>query len=134
MGSFSNYLEEALLKHVFGITEYTQPTIYVGLSTADPTDDASGLAEPSGNGYSRVAHASWDADGQDEGKYQVSNDGAIDMGTADGGSWGTITHVAIFDAESGGNMLAYGALDASKTVADGDSCEFADAELKVQLD
>jgi hypothetical protein len=133
MGSFSNYLEEALLKHVFGITEYTQPTIYVGLFTDDPGEDASGT-EVSGNGYARVAHADWDADGQQGGKYQVSNDGAIDMGAASGGSWGTVTHVAIFDAETNGNMLAYGALDASKTIGDGDSCEFADAELKVQLD
>ncbi len=131
--SLSNYLEEKLLEHVFEGAAYTQPTIYVGLSTADPDEDASGLAEPSGNGYARVAHASWDDDGQQSGSHQVSNNGAIDMGTASGGSWGEITHVAIFDAGSGGNMLASGALDASKTIAEGDSCEFADGELKIKL-
>jgi hypothetical protein len=56
MGSFSNYLENELLDHVFGAAAYSAPaTLYVGLSTADPTDDDSGLAEPSGNGYARVA-------------------------------------------------------------------------------
>ena len=53
MGGFSDYWENKILDHIFGKGSYTPPTIYVGLSTADPTDDGSGLAEPSGNGYAR---------------------------------------------------------------------------------
>jgi len=52
MGGFSNYWENKILDHIFGKGSYAPPTIYVGLSTADPTDDGSGLAEPSGNAYS----------------------------------------------------------------------------------
>jgi hypothetical protein len=55
MGSFADYWENEILDHLFGKGSYTPPTIYVGLSTADPFDDASGLAEPSGNSYARVA-------------------------------------------------------------------------------
>ena len=40
MGSFANYWENEILDHLFGKGSYTPPTIYVGLSTADPADDA----------------------------------------------------------------------------------------------
>lgn len=35
-------------------------------------------------------------------------------------SWGNITHVALFDASTGGNMLWLGTLDAAKTIDLGD--------------
>ena len=60
MGSFADYWENEILDHLFGKGSYTPPTIYVGLSTADPVDDASGLAEPSGNSYARIATAGAD--------------------------------------------------------------------------
>lgn len=50
------YLENALLNHAVNKSAYTPPTtVYVGLSTADPGDDGTGLAEPAGNGYARQA-------------------------------------------------------------------------------
>jgi len=56
MGSLSNYSENELLDHLLGTGEYTPPaTVYLGYSTADPTDDGSGLAEPSSGNYSRKA-------------------------------------------------------------------------------
>jgi hypothetical protein len=54
--SFSNYLENKLLDHAFRNTSYTPPSaVYVALSTADPGEDGSTIAEPSGNNYARVA-------------------------------------------------------------------------------
>jgi hypothetical protein len=53
--------------------------------------------------------------------------------SASGGSWGTITHFAIFDALTSGNMLFYGALTASKVVGDGDTLEFAATDLDITL-
>ena len=44
MGGFADYWEGEILDHIFGKGSYTPPTIYVGLSTVDPLDDASGLA------------------------------------------------------------------------------------------
>ena len=50
MGSLSNYVEDEVLDHVLKTGDWAQPAnLYVALSTADPTDDASGIAEPSGN-------------------------------------------------------------------------------------
>ena len=130
--SFGNYLEEAVIKHCFKGTALTQPTnLYVALFTTDPAEDASGT-EVTGGSYARKLHNSWDFDGQVGGAYQASNNGAVTFATATA-NWGTVTHFAIFDALSAGNMYAYGALDTSKAVNNGDTAEFADAALKITL-
>jgi len=113
MGSFGDFWEDEVLDHLFGKGSYTPPTIYVALSTADPTDDASGIAEPSGNGYARVATAGSDWDAASGGA--LANAEAITFPTASG-SWGTITHFALFDAATAGNMLAHGELGASQAI------------------
>lgn len=132
MGSLSDYLENKILDHIFMNTSYTMlANIWVGLSTADPLDDATGLAEPSGGSYARVSTdgAAWDA----------AASGALDNGTdltfpTATGSWGIITHFALFDAASAGNMLAHGQLTVSKTVGSGDTVKFAAGDLDVTLD
>ena len=127
--SFSNYLENEILDHIFKVGAFTQPTnIYVALSTADPTDDGSGLAEPSGNSYARTQMNSWDAASGGA----TANTSAITFPTASG-SWGTITHFALFDASTDGNMLAHGALGTSKAIGDGDTAEFAAGAIDVTL-
>jgi len=128
MSQLSDYLENAVLDHINGVAALTQPTPYLALSTANPTDDASGLAEPSGNGYAREAITFGAASGG-----TASNSVAITY-TASGGNWGTITYVAIFDALTAGNMLWHGPMSASKIVNDGDSLTFAIGELDVSLD
>jgi hypothetical protein len=131
MGSFGNYLETEILDHIFGKGAYTPPTIYIALSTADPTDDASGMAEPSGNGYARdeTEAADWDAASGGA----LDNANAIEFPQATG-SWGTITHFALYDAATLGNMLAHGALTASKAIGSGDTARFAAGDLDVSLD
>lgn len=129
MSSFSNYLENKILDHVFKTAAYTQPTnIYVALSTANPGEDGSTIAEPSGNNYARTACNSWDAASGGA----TANTNAVTFPQASG-SWGTITHFALFDASSGGNMLGYGALAASKAVGSGDTPKFAAGDLDVTL-
>ncbi len=130
MGSFSDYWENAILDHLFGKGNYTPPTIYVGLSTADPGDDGTGLSEPSGNGYARVATAAAD--------WNAASGGALDNANAiafaeASGDWPTVTHFALFDAATGGNLLAHGALNQAKTIAGGDTARFAAGDLDVPL-
>lgn len=127
MGSLSNYAELKLLDHLLKTAAFTQPSnIYVALSTADPTDSGSGMAEPSGNGYARVACNTWDAAASRE----ASNTGAVTFPAATG-SWGTITHWALFDASSGGNMLAHGSLSVSNAVVNGNVVSFAAGQLSL---
>lgn len=130
MGSFSNYLENKILDHVFKTASFTVPTnIYVALSTADPLDTGAGIAEPSGNAYARTVCNSWDAASGGA----TANTGAVTFPTATG-SWGTITHFALFDASTAGNMLAHGSLAVSKTITTGDTPKFNAGDIDVTLD
>jgi hypothetical protein len=131
MGSFADYWENEILDHLFGKGSYTPPSIYVGLSTADPADDAAGLAEPSGNAYARVATSGADWNTASGGTIDNANE--ISFPEA-GGSWGTLTHFALFDAASGGNMLAHGSLSISKIISSGDTAKFSAGDLDVSLD
>lgn len=131
MGSFSDYWENEILDHLFGKGTYSPPTIHVALSSANPGESGSGLSEPGGNGYARVATSAGDWSAADGGL--LDNADAIEFGTA-AGDWGTMTHFALFDAATGGNMLAYGTLNQSKTVNGGDTVRFAAGDLEVTLD
>jgi hypothetical protein len=62
----------------------------------------------------------------------TSNTGAVSF-TAAGGSWGTITHIGIHDALSSGNLLWHGSMTASKTIADGDTLEFAIGNIDLTI-
>lgn len=131
MGGFSDYWENKILDHIFGKGSYTPPTIYVGLSTANPTDDGSGLAEPSGNGYARVQTST--SDWNDAANGSLDNAGNITFAQASG-NWGTITHFALFDAATSGNMLAHGALSQSKSISASDTARFEAGDLHISLD
>lgn len=125
--SFSNLLETELLDHVFANNAYTSPTtVYVSLHTANPDEDGSG-AEVSGGGYARQA-----------GSFSVSGNTAtttadIEYATATAG-YGTVTHVGIYDASTAGNLLAYAALTASKTITTGDVMRIPAGDLDITLD
>ena len=131
MGGFSNHWENKILDHLFGKGSYTPPTIHVGLSTADPLDDGSGMGEPGGNGYARVETSASDWSTSSSGA--ISNAAVIAFPTA-GGNWGTITHFALFDSATGGNMLACGALDQPKVIGASDTGKFDAGDLEIGLD
>ena len=126
MGSFSDYLENEILDHILEVGSYTPAaTVYIGLSTADPLDTAAGLAEPVGNNYAREAITFAAASSR-----SVASSGTITFNQASG-SWGTITHYAIFDALTNGNMLAHGSLSASKAVTTGNTPSIASGQVTI---
>lgn len=114
MGSFSDYLENKWLGHILKSASFTHPAnIYMALSTADPTDAGTGLAEPSGNNYSRATITSnFTAAAATR---AIANNSDIVFPQASG-SWGTISHWAIFDSGTAGNMLAYGSITTPKAI------------------
>jgi hypothetical protein len=133
MGSFTNYLENELLDHVFGGTDYSRPaTLYIGLSTSDPGETGSTSGEPSGNNYARVSVTNNDTNFPEASSGAKSNGTAIEFPEASG-SWGTITHFFIADAASGGNVIGYGELSVSKSPTDGDIVYFKTEELDITL-
>jgi hypothetical protein len=128
--NLTNFEEDRILNHITGRTDYNLPTnLYLGLFTAAP-GEAGGGTEVSGGGYARQ---------QTVGKWAAASGGSIstnadvDFGTASG-AWGTVTHVALFDASAAGNMVWHGALASSKTVASGDGFKVSSGQLTLALD
>tara|TARA_B100000795_G_C22597333_1_gene359813 strand:+ start:163 stop:543 length:381 start_codon:yes stop_codon:yes gene_type:complete len=124
--SFTNFLETEILDHVFGGNAYTAPSnLYLGLYTAAPSDTGGGT-ELSGSGYARLAMA-MSVSGN-----LATNSAAEEFATATG-SWGTVSHVGVFDAATSGNLMAYGTLSASKAVATGDVFRIPAGDLDITL-
>lgn len=128
-GAFSTYLSHALLSHVLRNTAYTSPgtSVYLALHTADPTVDGSG-AECTGGSYARMQVSAWDA--ASDGATQNTN---IVNFPASTGAWGTVTHTALRDALTLGNLLFFGALGASFVHASGDGVQWAAGALDVAV-
>jgi hypothetical protein len=129
MAALSDHAEALLLDWLMTNGSATRPTAwYVALYTAAPSDSGGGT-EVSGNGYAReaVTFAAATSPGG-----TTSNSGAVTF-TASGGNWGSITHIGIHDAVSGGNLLWHGAMTASKTVNDGDTLEFSIGNIDLTI-
>lgn len=128
----SDYLEVQLRAHLFRSGTFAKPAaLFVSLHTADPGD--TGANEVSGGNYSRVqrdpSDANWTAPDNTGGV--TANASAITF-PAPTGNWGTVTHVGIWDAATGGNFLASGPLATPKTVNANDAApSFAAGALVV---
>jgi hypothetical protein len=137
MSQASDYLEDKLLDHVLRNTAFTSPTtVYVGLFTegdsagqnTDLLEEGTLTNEVSGFAYARKAATFSAASGG-----SITTSGNITFDPASGGNWGTITHIAILDASTAGNILFYGALTTSKTIEDGDTFQITAGNLTVTL-
>ena len=155
MAAWSDFAENKLIDWFFraqaiGITGAsaaagTGPTtLYVALLTAAPSDTGGGT-EVTGGSYARVAVtsslANW-AGTQGAGTTvassgtsgTTSNNNAVTF-PAPTANWGVITHCAVYDASSAGNLIAWGALGTSKTVNNGDAApSYAAGALTFQID
>lgn len=124
--AFTDYLENKLLAHTFSNTAYTSPsTVYVALYTVAPTDSSVGT-EVTGGGYVRQS-ASLTTTASD-----TTNASAIEWPTATA-DYGTVVAVAVLDASSSGNMLAFAALDTNKTISTGDVFRIPTGDLDITL-
>lgn len=126
MSSFSDFLEDELLDHVFRNAAYTSPSaVYLALYTAAPTDSGGGT-EVSGSGYARQAITFGASSGG-----AIANTAAVEF-TASGGNFGTVVAVGIFDASSAGNLLAWDGIT-SAVVNDTDTLTFPIGDIDVTL-
>ena len=127
--SFSNTFETHVLNYVFTTTSVTRPTAwYLALFTSNPAEDASGTeVSTSGTAYARQS-ATFTVSGN-----QATTSAAIEFPTATA-SYGTVTHVGVFDASTGGNLIAYSALSTSKAVGTGDVFRVPAGDLDISLD
>jgi hypothetical protein len=131
MGSFTDFLEDKVLNHVFGKEAYGAPQIFVALSATEPTDAGGNVTEPEGNNYSRIPTGAVDWNVSAGGA--ISNAGDLRFATP-WGLWGTMTHFVLYDAAVGGNALVWGALAAEKTITLNDIVLIPAGTLVVSLD
>lgn len=138
--TWSNIVEAAFLTQLtaagtFGVggNQITLTgNIFVALSTADPGETGSGIAEvDTGDGYARQA-VTFGAVSQAADQATRANSGTMQHGPATD-DWGTITHFALFDAVTGGNFLGSAALNNSRTVLTGDTFDWAIGQLTIGL-
>lgn len=135
-GSFSDYLENKVLDHLFGGASYSQlGDVYVALSTTTPVDAGTNFTEPSGGSYARaqIQNESGDAEWAAAASGSKANAVAVAFPQATG-DWGTITHFGIYDASSDGNLLVWGELTTPATVTTSDTLTFAIGDLVITLD
>lgn len=126
MSSFTDYTENAVLNHLFRNTALpVVSALRMGLFTAAPSD-AGGGTEVTGGGYARQTPVFGAPSGG-----SISNTAAVAF-TATGAAFGTITHVAYFDAATAGNMLAWAPIT-SAVIGDGDTLNFAIGQLTIAL-
>ena len=130
MAEFSTYMENAIVNLMRSVA-FTQIPAYVALFKSPASDaelEAGTLTnEVSGGAYARqLAGLSAPADGV------TANAADITFPTATV-NWGTVTHVALMDAATAGNVLMWSLLDASKIVNSGDTFKINLGDLDVTV-
>jgi hypothetical protein len=126
MSAASDYTENLALTWLLTSSSATRPSAwYLGLFTS-ATSDAGGGTEVSGGSYARQSVAFTVSTST------ASNSATITFPTASA-SWGTITHVAVYDASTSGNQLFHGAVTTSKTIDSGDTFQVTAGNLTITL-
>ena len=123
MSQMTDYLEQRICNHVLGKSAYAMPTVFLALFTANPGETGSQASEVTGGGYARQPlTAAMGTAGATTGT--ATNSQALTFGPATA-DWGTVTHMAIMDAATAGNMLMYAPVAQSKVMNTGDSTQIA---------
>lgn len=129
MAALTDFAENLILNWLMTAGAATRPTQWWVALYTTATTDAGGGTEVTGAGYSRKSVTFNTASGTG-GNTTNSN---VPSFTASGGSFGTVTHIAIRDASTAGNALWHGAMTTSKTIADGETLEFAAGDISLTI-
>ena len=110
----NTYTENALLNHLFRGQAYTTPgTLYLGVGKSALNEAGTGFTEPTAPSYARYEITSNTTNWTEPISGSLSNSTAFRFTEAEE-SWTTaaapLTHWALFDAPTGGNMLFFGSL------------------------
>lgn len=113
----------------------TRPTTwFVALFTTDPTDAGTGNEVDTTVDDTAYARQQENAAGFTVVGNSATNTNQLTFPACVYGSGGVpydVTHTAVFDAVTGGNMLYHGALDSAKTIEVTDQVDFAPGDLTI---
>lgn len=124
----STYLRQFVLEHVLMGENHPSPTnLYLGLFVEDPTPENTGTeVNPTGTNYERQ-EISWALNG---GSGRAENAITVDFPAATS-EWGIVTHWGVFDDETGGNLLYFGAADLARDTIGGIQITVPESSLKI---
>lgn len=132
MASATDYTENLILTWLLTLSSTTRPTSwYLALFTSATSDSTPGTEVGTGIGYTRMPIQF--SVTQAAGVTRARNLNTITFPTATS-NWGTITHIGVFDASTGGNMLFHNILTSSKTIYTGDILSIQVQELSISLE
>lgn len=114
---FTNYTENKILNTFLGVSFVGVSSTYLELLTSQPSDDGSGATPVAYSGYTRQPVA-FSVPASMSGNIGFQNSAEVVFPQADADS-GTVTWVAVYDSESGGNMLFYAPLNTPKVIKSG---------------
>jgi hypothetical protein len=138
-----DFLENLIIDHLFRSRTWAKPTaLYMALFTTAPSDSGGGT-EVSGGSYARVnlppLDTNWTATqggttGNSSGTGGLTGNAVAIVFPAPTAAWGVVTHFAIFDAVTAGNMLIWDQLTAPRNILSGDPApSFAIGALQVTV-
>lgn len=140
MSQFSNYTETNIIETTLRGAAFPVPAVvYVGLFTADPTDanvTANEIQVAALPAYLRkdAADGAAIATGWTAASNGVSTNAKVITFAANNGAGSiTVTHMGLYDAASGGNLLYHAPLVTSKTLLPGDVISFGIGSLTVTV-
>ena len=130
MSEFSDFFENKIIDHLLRNVAYTPPaTIYVALFTAvTGLESNAPTAEVAVGSYARVAVTLTAASA---GAADNTADVVFPTATAD---WGTITHFAIMDALTLGNVLLWSPVTTAQAVNNTNVAKFLLGTLDITID
>jgi hypothetical protein len=107
-------------------------TLYIALSKTAPNDSGGNITEPTASSYTRLAVSSDSINWTEATTGTLNNSVAFRFSEAEE-SWTTaaspITHWAIYDAQTGGNMMFYGSLLRAQEIPTGSILEIPENGL-----
>ena len=126
-GDASSYLRNKLVDHSLGTTAYTKPTaVYLAAFIGDPGATGTEISTTdTGYGRQAVTFA-----GASSGSAASNADVVFPVATDD---WGTVSHLALYDSATGGNLLWYGPMATPKTIDSSDQLKVASGNFTVSL-
>lgn len=140
MSKFSNYTENNIIETTLRGATFPVPSgIYVALFTADPTDanvTANEVSVSAWPAYVRknAADGGLIATGWTAPADGVSTNAKTITFPANNGAGNvTVTHIGLYDAATGGNLLYHSALVSSKTLLPGDVLSFGVSSITLTV-
>lgn len=120
----TNEMKRFILNNLIGRGGSNGASAYLALSSTAPNAEGGGVSEPVGNGYARALIGGYNQPQKmtaavvdlSTGIASSSNDQEIHFNEATG-SWGTLTHFAIYTSATGGTPRYVGQLDRAVTPA-----------------